>query len=72
MLRGAEKIFEHIQKRLGVGNKQDTSDGLFHLEEVECIGACCWAPALQVNYDFHESLTPERVDEVLERYRSRQ
>ena len=71
MLRGAEKIFEHIQKRLGVGNKQDTPDGLFHLEEVECIGACSWGPALQVNYDFHENLTPERVDEVLERYRSR-
>jgi NADH-quinone oxidoreductase subunit E len=66
MLRGAEKVFEHIQKRLGVGNKQDTPDGLFHLEEVECIGACCWAPAMQVNYDYHENLTPEKIDQALD------
>jgi NADH-quinone oxidoreductase subunit E len=72
MLRGAEGIFDHVRKRLGIGHKEDTPDGLFHLEEVECIGACCWAPALQINYDFHEKLTPEKVDEVLERYRSRQ
>jgi NADH-quinone oxidoreductase subunit E len=66
MLRGAERIFEHIGKRLGIGHKQDTPDGLFHLEEVECIGACSWAPAMQVNYTFHENLTPEKVDQVLE------
>jgi NADH-quinone oxidoreductase subunit E len=66
MLRGAEKIFEHLRQRLGIGHKQDTPDGQFHLEEVECIGACCWAPAMQVNYDYHENLTPEKVDEVLE------
>lgn len=66
MLRGAERIFQHIQKRLGIGNKQDSSDGLFHLEEVECIGACCWAPAMQVNYAYHENLTPEKVDQVLD------
>jgi len=72
MLRGAEHIFDHLRKRLGIGHKQDTPDGLFHLEEVECIGACCWGPAIQVNYDFHENLTTEKVDEVLDRYRSRQ
>ena len=69
MLRGGESIFNHLQKRLGIGHKQDTPNGLFHLEEVECIGACCWAPAMQVNYDFHENLTPEKVDEVLESLR---
>ncbi len=37
-----------------------TPDGMFSLEEVECIGACSWAPAMQVNYDFHENLTPEK------------
>jgi NADH-quinone oxidoreductase subunit E len=37
---------------------------------VECIGACCWAPAIQVNYDFHDDLTPEAVPEILNRYRS--
>ncbi len=66
MLRGAEKVFDHIRQRLGIDHKQDTPDGLFHLEEVECIGACCWGPAMQVNYDFHENLTPEKVDQVLE------
>jgi len=66
MLRGAEQVFEHIEKKLGIGAKQDTPDGLFHLEEVECIGACCWGPAMQVNYEYHENLTPEKVDEILE------
>jgi NADH-quinone oxidoreductase subunit E len=66
MLRGAENIFAHIRKRLGINHKQDTPDGVFHLEEVECIGACCWAPAMQVNYAFHENLTAEKVDQVLE------
>ncbi|MEO6923921.1 MAG: NAD(P)H-dependent oxidoreductase subunit E, partial [Bryocella sp.] len=45
-----------------------TADGMFSLEEVECIGACCWAPAAQVNYDFHENLTPEKMDAVLADY----
>jgi NADH-quinone oxidoreductase subunit E len=47
-----------------------TADGVFSLEEVECIGACCWAPAIQVNYDFHDDLTPESVPEILHRYRN--
>jgi NADH-quinone oxidoreductase subunit E len=72
MLRGAESIFDHIRRRLGIRHKEDTPDGVFHLEEVECIGACCWAPAMQVNYDYHENLTPQKVDEVLDRYRSRE
>ena len=46
--------------------KQTTPDGLFSLEEVECIGGCSWAPAVQVNYDFHENLTNEKMDQVLE------
>ncbi|MGB6803042.1 MAG: NAD(P)H-dependent oxidoreductase subunit E, partial [Candidatus Sulfotelmatobacter sp.] len=46
-------------------------DGLFTLEEVECIGACSWAPAAQVNYDFHENLTTEKMDKVLDEYRAR-
>lgn len=66
MLRGAEGIFEHCKSRLGIGHKGTTKDALFSLEEVECIGACSWAPAMQVNYDFHENLTTEKVDKVLE------
>ena len=68
MLRGAEEVYEHCQKKLGIGHKQTTADGMFSLEEVECIGACSWAPAMQVNYDYHEKLTPEKVDNVLESY----
>jgi NADH-quinone oxidoreductase subunit E len=66
LLRGADDIFEHCKKKLGIGNKEDTADGLFHLEDVECIGACSWAPAMQVNYDYHENLTPEKMDEIIE------
>ena len=66
LLRGAEDIFEHCKKKLGVGNKQTTADGLFHLEEVECIGACSWAPAMMMNYDFDENLTTEKIDELIE------
>ncbi|HEY0760060.1 MAG TPA: NAD(P)H-dependent oxidoreductase subunit E [Acidisarcina sp.] len=69
MLRGANELFEHCKQRLGVENRQTTADGIFSLEEVECIGACSWAPAVQVNYDFHENLTPESMDLVLDQYR---
>ena len=68
LLRGGEELLEHCEKRLGVGHKETTSDGLFSLEEVECIGACSWAPAAQVNYDFHENLTAEKMDAILEEY----
>jgi NADH-quinone oxidoreductase subunit E len=71
MLRGGNELLEHCKKTLGVANKGVTADGMFSLEEVECIGACSWAPAAQVNYDFHENLTPEAMDKVLDGYRSR-
>ncbi|MGI8771360.1 MAG: NADH-quinone oxidoreductase subunit NuoE [Acidobacteriaceae bacterium] len=71
MLRGAYELFDHCKERLGVGNKETTPDGLFSLEEVECIGACSWAPAVQVNYDFHDDLTPAKMDAVLESYRQK-
>jgi NADH-quinone oxidoreductase subunit E len=69
LVRGGEEILQHCKKKLGVGNKGTTADGLFSLEEVECIGACSWAPAAQVNYDFHENLTAEKMDKVLEEYK---
>jgi NADH-quinone oxidoreductase subunit E len=71
MLRGGNELFEHCSKRLGIGNKGVTPDGVFSLEEVECIGACSWAPAAQINYDFHENLTPESMDKVLAEYREK-
>jgi NADH-quinone oxidoreductase subunit E len=66
MLRGADEVYEHACKKLGIKHKQTTPDGLFSLEEVECMGACCGAPAMQVNYDFHENLTPEKFDAVID------
>ena len=69
LLRGADDLMEHCEKKLGIGHKGVTPDGVFSLEEVECIGACSWAPAVQVNYDFHENLTPEKMDKVLDEYK---
>jgi NADH-quinone oxidoreductase subunit E len=71
MLRGGEEIFDHCQQKLGIGHKGTTADGLFSLEEVECIGGCSWAPAVQVNYDFHENITTEKMDSVLDEYRKK-
>lgn len=70
MLRDGYGILNHCKKQLGIGHKEVTPDGLFSLEEVECIGACCWAPAMQVNYDFYDELTPEKVDQVLDDYKA--
>lgn len=69
MLRGGFEIYERFQEELGIGHKSVTADGVFSLEEVECIGACCWAPAIQVNYDFYDDLTPELVPGILDAYR---
>jgi NADH-quinone oxidoreductase subunit F len=66
MLRGGNELYRHVQKRLGIGNKEVSASGTFSLEEVECIGACTGAPAMQVNYDFHEDLDPDKVDAIFE------
>jgi NADH-quinone oxidoreductase subunit E len=71
MLRGAYELYERFQDELHIGHKGVTKDGMFSLEEVECIGACCWAPAIQVNYEFHDELTPDHVTGILETYRGR-
>jgi NADH-quinone oxidoreductase subunit E len=66
LLRGGEEILDHCKKKLSVGHKESTADGLFHVEEVECIGACSWAPAMMLNYEYHENLTPEKIDQLVE------
>jgi NADH-quinone oxidoreductase subunit F len=66
MARGASEIFQHVQKRLAIGNREVSETGTFSLEEVECMGACTGAPAMQVNYDFYENLDPDKVDAILE------
>jgi NADH-quinone oxidoreductase subunit F len=66
MLRGGNELYQHVQKRLGIGNKEVSPTGTFSLEEVECIGACTGAPAIQVNYDYHENLDPGKIDAIFE------
>ncbi|MBV8069296.1 MAG: NAD(P)H-dependent oxidoreductase subunit E [Acidobacteriaceae bacterium] len=66
---GGEQLYEHASRTLGLGNKDVSPDGLISLEEVECMGACSWAPAIQINYDFHHLVTPERFDRLMESLR---
>src|ERR1700674_2746281 len=66
MLKGGYTLLDRAKKRLEIGHKETTQDGMFSLEEVECIGACTGAPAMQVNYDFYETLTERRTDDLLD------
>ena len=72
LLTGGEDLWQHACAKLGVGHKEVTADGQISLEEVECIGACSWAPALQVNYDFYHKVTPEMLDRLLDGLRKTQ
>jgi len=62
---GGEQLYDHASRILGLRNKEVSADGLISLEEVECMGACSWAPAIQINYDFHHFVTPERFDQLV-------
>lgn len=67
MLRGAEEIVEHLEKRLGVTLGGSSADGRFYLKkEEECLAACCGAPMMQIDHRYYENLTPARVDEILD------
>ena len=70
VLRGADKIWERVKENTGLKPGEVSADGLFSIEEVECMGACTTAPAMQVNYDFYENLTPERIDQLLAELKS--
>ena|SRR5436190_9016850 len=72
LLTGGEELWQHACKKLGIGHKEVTPDGQISLEEVECIGACSWAPALQVNYDFYHKITPQTLDQILDNLKSSQ
>jgi len=65
-LMGAEQIAEQIEHKIGAGVGETTKDGKFTLMEVECLGYCDLAPCLQVNFDYHEKLTPESVDKLID------
>ena len=66
MLLGAEQLLDHVRQRLGVGDGGVSPDGQFSVEHVECMGACSWAPAVQVNYDFHHRVTREDLDRLID------
>ena len=66
MLRGADEIVRHLEKRLGVQLGENTVDGKFYLKvEEECLAACCGAPMMVVDHQYYENLTPQKVDEVI-------
>jgi NADH-quinone oxidoreductase subunit E len=67
MLRGAEEIVEHVENKLGVKLGESTRDGRIYLKrEEECLAACCGAPMMMVDHDYHENLTKEQVDDILD------
>ncbi|MFN9807674.1 MAG: NADH-quinone oxidoreductase subunit NuoE [Betaproteobacteria bacterium] len=68
-LRGADDIVGHLAQRLGIAVGQTTADGRFTLQTVECLASCGTAPAMQVNDRYHENITPERIDALLEELR---
>lgn len=66
MLRGSDEVVTHIEKRLDIKLGETSADGRFTLREVECLGACVGAPMMQIGRQYHENLTSERIDRVLE------
>jgi len=66
MLCGSDEIVNHLEKKLGITFGEITEDGKFSLKEVECLGACVNAPMLQIGEHYHEKLTPEKIDKILD------
>jgi NADH-quinone oxidoreductase subunit E len=66
-IMGEPDITEHICSKLGIHPGETTSDGKFTVSMVECLGSCGTAPMMQIGFDFHENLTREKVDEILEK-----
>lgn len=69
MLRGSDNIIDYIKKKLNIGVGETTEDGLFTLKTVECLGACGYAPMMQLGKHYREHLTPEKVDAIIEECR---
>ena len=66
MLRGSDALLEHLERKLGIEPGEVSADGKFSLVRVECLGSCGTAPMFQLNDDYHEDLTLERVDRLLD------
>jgi len=71
MLNGSDQIIDYIKEKLGIGVGETTSDGLFTLKTVECLGACGYAPMMQLGKHFREHLTKDKVDQIIEECRNR-
>ncbi len=69
-LRGSDELVAVAKKKLGIGMGETTPDKLFTLEGVECLAACGTAPALQVNEDYHEDMTPEQLERLIDELRA--
>ena len=69
MLVGSDNIIDHIERKLNIKVGETTADGMFTLKTAECLGACGYGPMLQCGKDYHEHLTPEKVDELLDTLR---
>ena len=65
-LVGGEELLSHTEEKIGIHSGTTSQDGMFSIEEMECIGACSNAPAIIVNEDYHEKVTPESMDKLLE------
>jgi len=70
MVRGSDDIIEHIEKKLGIHVGETTKDGMFTLKGVECLGSCGTAPMLQCGAKYHENLTTEKVDALIDQLRN--
>jgi len=68
--RGSEDIVQYLEKKLGVKVGETSKDGMFTIKTVECLGSCGGAPMLQCGASFHENLTLEKVDTIVEKYRT--
>jgi NADH-quinone oxidoreductase subunit E len=69
MLRGSDQLIIHIKNRLSIGVGETTADGLFTLKTVECLGACGYAPMMQMGKNYREHLTPGKIDQIIEECR---
>jgi NADH-quinone oxidoreductase subunit E len=70
MLRGSDDILAYIKEKLGIGVGETTADGLFTLKTAECLGACGYAPMMQMGKYYKEHLTKEKVDRIIEECRA--
>jgi len=67
MLRGADDVVEHVENKLGIKLGESTSDGrIFLKKEEECVAACCGAPVMMVNHKYHENLSKDVIDDILD------